>query len=110
MNDIKQATVARDEAIERGWQNAAEQFRDYVLQAIVVLSETRDSFTTDDVWAYLGNTKDELTHDSRALGGAMKHSEKLGLIRPTDRFVNSTRVACHRRPIRVWESQVKGNN
>ena len=108
MGDIQQATVARDEAIERGWRNAAEQFREYVLQAIVVLSETRDSFTTDDVWAYLGGEPGDLTHDTRALGGAMIKAKGLGLIRPTDRFVNSNRVACHRRPVRVWES-LKGD-
>lgn len=108
MRDKQQATIARDEAIERGWQNASEKFRGYALQAIVVLSETEDEFTTDDVWEYFGDNEITVAHDGRALGGAMRRAEGLGLIRPTDRFVSSDRVACHRRPVRVWESLVGG--
>lgn len=110
MSDLLSVAEVRDQAIEQGWQNAADKFREYALQAIMVLSETRDSFTTDDVWEYFGDAKNDLTHDTRALGGAMKRASSLNLIRPTDRFISSNRVACHGRPIRVWESQVKGNN
>jgi hypothetical protein len=109
VNGIREAERLRDEAIKRGWQNAAEKFRDLSLQAIIVLSETEDEFTTDDVWEYFGENNVGLTHDGRALGGAMKRAEGLGLIAPTDRFVSSERAACHRRPVRVWVSLVKGS-
>jgi len=110
MGNIREAERLRDEAIERGWQNAADKFRDHSLQAIIVLAETKYEFTTDDVWEYFGDNEINSTHDGRALGGAMKRAESLGLIIPTDRFVSSERASCHRRPVRVWESLVKGNN
>jgi len=108
IRDAQAAIIARDEAIERGWQNSADKFKDEAIKAIVVISETEDEFTTDDVWSYFEDNKIVLTHDGRALGGAMKRAEALGLIAPTDRFVSSDRPACHRRPVRVWESTRKG--
>ena len=104
MKDRQQATIARDEAIERGWKNAAVNFRGHALEAIVALAESRDEFTTDDVWEYFDENEITTTHDGRALGGAMRYAAKLHLITPTDRFVSLDRVECHRRPVRVWRS------
>lgn len=56
--------------------------------------------TTDDVWRRLGDT---VAGEPRAMGAAMRRAQAEGLIRPTARHVCSLRVACHRRPLRVWE-------
>ena len=103
------AKTLSHEAIERGWNNSALKFRDNAFQAIVVLAETEDEFTTDDIWEYFSDNKLELNHDGRALGGAMKRAESMGLIAPTDRFVSSERPACHARPVRIWTSQLTGD-
>lgn len=109
MKNKQLAKTLRDEAMNRGWSNSAVKFRDNAFKAIIVLAETEDEFTTDDVWEYFTDNKLELNHDGRALGSAMRRAEGMGLIAPTDRFVSSERPACHARPVRIWISQLTGD-
>jgi len=59
-------------------------------------------FTTDDVWRILGDVPGP--HDGRAMGAAMREAQLAGLVRPTDRFKNSTQVSNHGRPKRLWRA------
>jgi len=76
------------------------------VKTIIKLAKERDTLTTDDVWAAL--PKNATTPEPRAMGGIMVECARAGVIKRTDRVVKSTREVCHRRPIAVWESLVKG--
>lgn len=47
---------------------------------------------------------DARTHEPRALGALMREAARAGDIEATDAWALSERVACHRRPLRVWRS------
>ena len=96
------AEGAREEAIARVGAHAAPDFKTAAARIIDRLAKERTSFTTDDVWALLPEGCE--THEPRAMGAAMRAAAKSYVIAPTDRTVNSTRPACHARPVRVWRS------
>ena len=80
--------------------NANPDFIDEAMAVIEHLARVRAEFTTDDVWPLLTTS----THEPRALGAVMRKAAKAGGIKRTDRVRKSSRVACHQRPIAVWES------
>jgi hypothetical protein len=101
---IDAASVARDRAIERAEIGASEEWLAAAVAAVIRVARTRNTLTSDDC-------RDELagdTREPRAWGGVMKRAAKLGVIVRTDQFVTTARVACHRRPMRVWESRIFG--
>ena len=91
-----------NEAIDRVDRNADPDWKEHALTVVEQLAMTRATFTTDDVWARLDPAF--ATHEPRALGAVMRKAAALGLIRATSTYENSTRVECHGRPVRVWES------
>lgn len=99
--DIFAALEARDEALGRVEANADERWKAEALAAVRHLARMLPEFTTDDVWARLG---DSYPHEPRALGAVMKTAAAAGLIEPTDRIRTSHRPECHARPVRVWRS------
>ena len=80
-------------AADKVWMDAAHQ-------ALVRLTETRQKFTSDEVWAAL----DMPPREGRMIGNALSRAQHAGLIEPTDEHRRSTRVANHTRPVRVWRS------
>ena len=102
--DTSASEEARDEAIQKADDNADEEWKDAAERVVRRLSLCVHEFTTDDVWRELIAWGWEMPRESRAMGGIMRRAEKKGWVKPTMRFENSSRVACHRRPLRVWES------
>lgn len=66
-----------------------------------LLDDPDAEFTTDEVWAHLGDAGQAIT-EPRAMGVAMRAAGKAGLIHPTPTYRPSARPACHARPVRVW--------
>jgi hypothetical protein len=98
--DIIAATEARDEALRRvasatdpSWATNIEN---------IILSLATDTFTTDDVWQAASDANLDVPHEPRALGAILHRLARQQMIVATDRYIPSQRVACHRRPIRVW--------
>lgn len=98
--DPEAAATARDAAL-----SDVAKGNDTTLFALAIraLAKTEDTFTGDDVWAWLGDLA-ETVREPRALGAAMRSAQVQGLIAPTDKFVSSTRPARHAGPVRVWQS------
>ena len=71
-------------------------------RAVATLASTRVEFTTDDVWALIGEGWADA--EPRALGAVMRGAARAGLIERTDRVRESSRPSCHRRPVAVWRS------
>lgn len=98
----REGAKARDRAIDQV-ERATGEWQVEALNAIRNVATSRPELTTDDVWRALGRDPEV---EGRAMGAAMRHAAKLGLIERTDRTVRSMRVACHRRDLRVWRSKI----
>lgn len=101
--DPDEGTRRRDEAIDRVEEHAHVDWNHEVDQAILKTARHHPFFTTDDVWAALLELPAS-THEPRAMGAAMRRAYTAGWIRPVDRWELSKRPACHRRPVRIWQS------
>lgn len=104
--DAKASAEARDESIEKADRAARHDWAKAAEDAVRKLARRRAEFTTDDVWKLLEAYTGPTTHEPRALGAVMRRASGDGLIKATDRTALSTRVACHRRPVRVWRSLI----
>jgi hypothetical protein len=105
-HEAEGAESARDEAIAQVEANADREWKTAALGAVRWLAANRVEFTSDDVWRLLPDQSAATTHEPRALGAVMRKAARDGLVRKTDRVVNSTRVECHARPVAVWQSLV----
>lgn len=95
------AIQARDEAIERVDAHANTDWKAAAWNALLTVAERRRPFTTQDVWDAIDPNC--TTHEPRAMGALIQQAHRAGICRPTDRWVQSTRVVAHARPMRVWE-------
>lgn len=95
------ALTARDEAIDRVEANAHDLWLAAAREALDELCATRESFTSDDLWAALDG-RDVSTHEPRAMGAVLRQAARDGLVAGTRQYRPSVRPACHARPVRVW--------
>lgn len=103
--DEEAATVARDGAIHLVEQGATESDWENCMAAVLECARARASFTTDDVWQLLFDEGVSLS-EPRVLGAVMKAAQRNKWCEPTKEFSLSRRTACHRRPLRVWNSRL----
>lgn len=90
---------ARDEAIARAAEGAPAVWMERAKGVALHVAASKFDFTTDDVWAYLGEDK---VREPRAMGAVMKALASEGRIRPTGEYRKSARPGCHARPVAVW--------
>lgn len=95
--DAAEARRRRDEAVERVGTNADDEWKRRALDAVRVLAESGQNFTSDDVWARVGSPR-----EPRALGAVMRDAQRRELCVPTPDYRPSARPECHARPVRVW--------
>lgn len=98
--DLIAATEARDEALRRVASATDPSWATDIQN--IILSLATDTFTTDDVWQAASDANLDVPHEPRALGAILHRLARQQMIVATDRYIPSQRVACHRRPIRVW--------
>lgn len=99
---VRESAIERDKGIHR----AAAASGNWQAEAAAVIRNLafgQPEFTSDDVWRLLGR---DAAIEGRALGFALRAAAAARLCEATDRTVRSVRVACHRRPLRVWRSLV----
>lgn len=104
--DLPEAIKARDEAIARVDTNMDERWKQACRNAIMEIASIKAEFTTDDVWELMYQKNIDQPHENRAMGAVIREIHKLGIIKPSDRYVNSLRPECHRRPVKVWLSLI----
>lgn len=97
----KQAALARVEAANVFW------VREAMLVGYAVARRT-SRLTTDDIWRALPPIPADVgvAMEPRAMGAVMRNLAGQGTIRATGDYVQSQRAACHRRPLRIWESLI----
>jgi hypothetical protein len=99
MGTLFDAEEARDEAIRQVGDAAPRDWMEDAKAAAILVALARFDFTTDDVWAALG---DQAPPEPRAMGAVMKALAGEGQIRATGEYRKSVRVECHARPVAVW--------
>lgn len=87
----------RDEGIALVEENTDDAWNDEVDSVIETLANSRDSFTSDDVWANVSF----LPHHNSSMGAAFNRAAKSGLIKKVG-WVESRRPSAHARVVRVW--------
>lgn len=97
------AEAEKERAIAQALAGTDVPWRERVLCHIETLAHLRPTVTTDEVWAMVG---DWTVKEPRALGALMREAARRGWIVATDSYRPSERIECHRRPVRVWRSQV----
>lgn len=96
------AQEAKREAIERVERNASPDFLGFARTvALRIAHAMPNGFTTDAIWEVL-DAAGVKPPEPRALGAVMQKLAREGQIRKTGDYVDSTRPACHGRPIPVW--------
>jgi hypothetical protein len=98
--DVIAATEAKEKAIATVATNTNP---DWWQACYNTIATTTNTFTTDDIWQALEDQSLPTPHEPRAMGAVLRHAAANGLIRATDTYRPSARVACHARPIRVWQ-------
>jgi hypothetical protein len=104
--DTVAADVALREALARVELHAPSEIKTSLLEAILRAALELPALTTDDVWSRfrLGRYWIGSPPEPRVLGAMMRTAVKAAWIVTTPNFILSNRVACHRRPVRVWRS------
>lgn len=66
-------------------------------KTIKAFASSGQPFTSDELWRVLPPPT-----EPRALGAALGSASRHKVIKPTGRWILSTRESCHNRPIREW--------
>ncbi len=98
--DIKQVT---DEAIEKGYQNANDDWKNMAMECVRVICVQQPSFTMNDV-RWLVEASPIKTQDNRAMGGVMRTAQKLGWVEPTGQTIISK--VGHKSLLQIWRSKL----
>lgn len=98
------AAAQRDVAIDRVDAAASLVWQEAAWRAITYVASVRKAFTTDAVWFVLEKWGVEPPREPRAMGPMMRRAVSAKLCLSTERISRSVRVACHRRPVAIYES------
>ena len=102
--------------------SAAEAVRDYSIAmvegaadpawleeayiAALEIARKMEHFTTDDIWALLYHRNIPEPREPRAIAAVMKKLSETEHAEATNQTRQSIRVVCHRRPLRIWKSNI----
>lgn len=101
------AEVVTTEAIERAGSNADPVWRKAAEAAVYRVCKRQEFFTTDQIWAELGEqTEGVRTHEPRALGAVMRWAAQRKYCEPTSTVEKTKRIEAHRRPVAIWRSLI----
>lgn len=101
---ILRGDAKKESAIVRALEHADAGWVTLALAAIFRVASSEELFTTDSVW--LEGEGLPAPREPRAMGSVMRIAEKAGWITPTRDHWLSKRPVCHRRPLRVWQSNL----
>ena len=101
----KSIQEVKEEGINRGLENAADDWKSYALECVIAVAKNQHHFTVNDVRPLVKHSPYQ-THDNRALGGVFATAKKLGFIEASGRSVpNKTGHGIH---MQIWKSKVYG--
>ena len=106
--DPAEGARRRDEAMNRVTLNNQEWVL-RAMEAATIAARNNDTITSDDVWRALDLLQIGPPTNKKAMCGVMKGAAASGWIKWTKEYRSSERVACHRRPVRVWASLVRAS-
>jgi len=97
----------RDTGMAQADAHAATRWKALAAEAIAWCARNHDDFTTDDVWAFLAESGQDIMETERnpsAMGPAMRRAASAGRIVKVGTVRPSTRPSQHCQEIRVWKS------
>lgn len=103
------AVTDMQQSIERGHKNADEKWKNTFTAAIHTMAKKKQTFTSDDLVAYMRLYHPEIkTHDNRAAGALMIKAKGEGWCEPTEEKILSVRKELHypANRITVWKSLI----
>lgn len=104
MNNHQEIAQATQEAVDRGYTNAEDAWRDYALACVMEVAQSKEEFTSDDVRTLVRHSP-FTTHDNRAMGGVMMTAvKKYGWMEKTGRSIPS--LVGHKSPLQIWKSNI----
>jgi hypothetical protein len=108
--DVARRIVLGDAGKEAGigaaLRNADEAWVTAALASVFRVASEREHFTVDHVWMHGDGLP--TPREPRAMGSVMRVASKAGWVSPTPDHWMSKRPVCHRRPLRVWQSNLLG--
>lgn len=96
--DIKKVT---DEAVDRGYKNANEEWKDYAIECLRQVCLSKEIFTVADVRNLIDMSPIK-THDKRAIGGVFRTGKSMGMIARTG--IVHPNIVGHGVGMQVWKS------
>jgi len=92
------------EGMESSYKHSTTEYKRAASERLTWLIQNADEFTSDDIVNHLN--KIGIVGNHASLGAMIKGAERAGLISATGKFIESCRPECHKRPIRIWKSNV----
>lgn len=93
------------ELIKEGIDPKRRKWLDDTLTIVKRICQRKLEFTSDDVWV-IADYLEDTPEDRRLIGAVLTRASgpNFKYCAPTDKFVPSSRRACHGRRIMVWKS------
>lgn len=88
------------EYMEKVYENADPEWLALAERAVLAVSKEKGEFTVDDIWELIPACR-----EPRALGAIIRRMSKQGIIVATGRYKESSRSACHHRPVLIWRKR-----
>jgi len=104
--DSGMGKALRDEGIRIVDNDANASWMARAEVAVVKICKTMARFTTDDVWMALHLDGIDPPPEGRAMGAVMMRAHREDLCSPTETTEETARPSNHRRPLRVWSSNI----
>lgn len=97
-------TTLRDAALKQVWENTPMNWRQVAVECLYALARHQQYLTTDDLWDVLPEPPPGVSHS--IVGVLWLWAIRHGVVRKTDRMINTTRPVAHARSIPVYESKL----
>lgn len=95
----------KQEGINLSYHNSDSIWKKAAGEALIAVAKQNQSFTTDEVWAYLANLGIH-TGENRAIGGVIQSGIRAGVMVHTGNYRKTDRKEAHKRPISIYQSKI----
>ena len=92
--------------MSRAEEHADREWWSYTYALVTEVAKRQPYLFADDIEALRLKRGGPETHEARAMGPLMLQCKRDHVCDPTNRWVPSSQLANHRRPMRIWKSRL----